>query len=218
MILKIKLLSAVASLMIAGKAGAATFLAANVVTGKGDADSLFQNDNGSLSSGGIVSIGYFPSGYLIAVDPDSFQTTVSNFTIVASGITGTLATTLGDSFPGYVEGARVALPQITEGNSLLNRDLYVFAGNASTLTGSTNAGLKKIGVIADDVPNEAEYTANPYRGDAPLIGRVGTFTGDAGGQGSSTYTTLQFAQVVPEPSSAILGLLGALGLLRRKRN
>jgi PEP-CTERM motif len=218
MTLKIKLLSAVATVTIAGNASAATFLAANVVTGNGDSDSLFQNSDDSLSSGGIVSIGYFPSGYLIAVDPVSFRTTLSNFTSVASGVTGTLSTSLGAAFRGYVEGAPVVLPTITEGNSLLNRDLYVFAGNASTLTDSTSFGLKKVGVIADDVPNEAQYTANPFRGDAPLVGRVGTYTGDAGGLGSSTYTTLQLAQVVPEPSSALLGFLGALGLLRRKRS
>jgi MYXO-CTERM domain-containing protein len=43
---------------------------------------------------------------------------------------------------------------------------------------------------------------------------------DSGGNGSSDYGALngiQIVSVVPEPSAALLGLLGMVGLFRRRR-
>jgi hypothetical protein len=211
--MKLKLAIASAVFAFTMSSQAASVVVSNV--GDGLTDVLFQNGDGSLLSGGVVAIGYFPAGY-------TFTTTtaaVTDFITMASALAGSLSDTLGASFAGYVEAAPVVSSPatITVGNALLGRALYVFIGDASTLATSTNFALQQSGAIADDVPNDQLYTANLSGAPTPVFGTVGTFTGDAGGQGSSTYSTLQIA-AIPEPSAALLGAIGALGLLRRRRN
>ncbi len=74
------------------------------------------------------------------------------------------------------------------------------------------------GVLTGDEPSPQNITGNiSIGGNVILSGGTGTFIGDAnfaGGEGS--YNTLKLA-TVPEPSAAILGAIGALGLLRRRR-
>ncbi len=65
------------------------------------------------------------------------------------------------------------------------------------------------------MPDEKEYTINPS-GLIPLIGTLGIYNGDAGG-GEGEYKTLK-TTLIPEPSAALLGSLGVLVLLRRRRN
>jgi PEP-CTERM motif len=216
--MKINLVSAILLTLLVDNLSAATFIVSNVVNGDGTTDSLYQDSDGSLLNGGLVSIGYFPAGYLVQSNTSNIEATIANFTSVTSFATGTNSSSLNGSFAGYVEGPAVLGSTITAGNALLGRELYIFAGNAATLATSTKFGLKQIGTILDDDPFANQYTANPFGGDAPVIGKTGSYTGDAGGVGVSTFTTLQLVQVVPEPSSAFLASLGVLGLLRRRRN
>ncbi len=99
---------------------------------------------------------------------------------------------------------------------MLGRALYLFVGNGVTLTSSTFYGLQQIGTILSDDPFPQTYVSSqvpisPVAG----IGSVGTFTGNASGSGSATYSTLVVG--FPEPSTTLLGVEGALGFLRRKR-
>ena len=214
--MKLKLTLTLASVIVLSQANAATYLVSNVVNGNGTTDALFQNVDNSLLNGGIVAIGYFaggaPSSSLVDI-----STTISSFTLRASALTGSSSASLGGSFAGYVEADLVSGASITEPNTLLGQSMYVFVGNAATLGASTAWALASIGTIQDDVPNEQQYTAQPF-GVTPLIGSVGSFTGNAGGQGSSIFTTLKLAQAIPEPSAALLGAIGAMALLRRRRN
>lgn len=206
--LKLAIASAMMALTVASQA--ATYTVSNV--GDGMTDVLFQN-GASLLDGGIVSLGYFPSGYTFT----TAAAAVTNFTSLTSALAGSFSDTFGASLPGYVEAATFQGTTIATGNALAGRALYVFAGNAATLAGSTGFGLQQVASIALDEPLEQAYTANLVGAPAPIFGTVGSYTGDAGGQGSSTYTTLNVA-AIPETSTALLGAIGALGLLRRRRN
>ena len=206
-----------ALLAAAIQANSAIYIATNVIGGVAATDALFQNSNNTLLTGGIVSLGYFPTNaYVPSSNLALLSTTIADFIPVASGIAGTNSADLGGSFAGFVQGDPVqTASKITGADPLLGRSLYVFVGNALTLQTSTTWALKQVATITDDNPNERTYLANPLGGAAPVIGTIGSITGDAGGQGSGTFSTLHM--VVPETSSVLLGALGMLGLLRRRR-
>ena len=213
--MKMKLAFAAALVAMASNASAAVFAVSNVTTGYGYSDALFQLEDNSLSNGGIVAMGYFsgtPSGNLVDI-----ATTVGDFTILASGLTGSYSESLGGSFAGYIEEI-VQGASIIEPNSLIGKSLYVFAGNASTLAASTQWALVQVGTIFSDDPVEQTYVAQAFS-LTPIIGTVGSYTGNASGlaSGSEAYTTLKLVSAVPEPTAALLGAFGALGLLRRRR-
>lgn len=214
--MKLKSTLALVTVAFLSQANAAQYLVSNVVNGIGSTDALYQNVDNSLLSGGIVALGYFASG-TPSSSLDDIAITISSFTLQASALAGSNSDSLGGSFAGFVEANLVDGADITAGNSLLGKSVYIFVGNASTLAGSTAWALAPVGTIVDDVPVENQYTAQPF-GVTPLIGSVGSFTGNAGGQGSSTFTTLKLAQAIPEPSAALLGAIGAMALLRRRRN
>lgn len=207
--LKLTFVAAFAALTI--NAGAANYLVSNVVTGT-NGDVLIQNGNGTLSSGGIVAIGYF-SGIVPSSNVANIATTISSFTLQTFSLTGSFSADLEGAFPGYVQGDIVSSALITDPNALIGQLVYLFAGNGATLASSTEWVLAAIRPIADDLPLPQQYTANAAEVQAPLFGNFGTFTGAVNGD-SATYRTLQF---VPEPSSALLGAIGALALLRRRR-
>lgn len=209
--MKLKLVFASALMALTVSSQAATYIVSNVVDGLTDV--LFQAADNSLLDGGIVAIGYFQTGYSFTTSTDA----VTNFTTLASAFSGSPSDGLGGSFKGYVEGASVPGLTITTGNPLLGVPLYVFVGNSSTLAASTAFGLQKVATFAEDFPDDLTYTANLTGAPTPVFGTVGSYTGNAGGQGSSTYATLQLA-AVPEPSTTLLGAIGALALLRRRRN
>lgn len=209
--MKLKLVFASALMALTVSSQAATYIVSNV--GDGLTDVLFQAADNSLLDGGIVAIGYFQTGYSFTTSTDA----ITNFTTLASALSGSPSDTLGGSFKGYVEGSLEQGSSILNGNALLGVPLYVFVGNSSTLAASTAFGLQKVNTFANDAPLEQSYTANLAGGPTPVFGTVGSYTGDAGGQGSSTYATLKLA-AVPEPSTALLGAIGALALLRRRRN
>jgi MYXO-CTERM domain-containing protein len=205
---------------------AATMIVSNVALGPGD--TLYANRNNSLMNGGIVTMGYFPASVLLA-DIDTIQelyTQLNNFTVVTSAAPGTLSAQLQTSNPGYADQAAatsVGTVSVTNSSPLLGRQIYSIVTNFATLgqaasaplTDTSEFALVAIGAFGDDVPFENQYSSNPA-GKAPIIGTLGAFNGDAGA-GDGAYLTLRM-DAVPEPSAALLGALGALGLLRRRRN
>ena len=194
---------------------AATALVSNVVAGPGD--TLYADSSGSLLSSGIVTVGYFGSGFDVNANLADQGSLVGSFTSVTSQQFGQSVTDLGGGiFAGYVQGTIDAIGNITTGNALLGRALYSFIGNAATLAGSTEVALVLLQNIGDDVPTEQAYSGNPA-GLTPTIGTIGSFMGDASGSGSATHPTVQTAVLVPEPSTLLLSAFGVLGLLRRKR-
>jgi hypothetical protein len=212
--MKIKLLSLAILGVFSVQANAATFAINNVVVGPGD--TLYANSSNTLLGGSIVTFGTFTDGFDVNASLLNYPLLVSNFDPFTSGLTGNFSDSLGGAFAGYAEYGPFDNGIITGLNPLLGKTLYSLIGNFATLAGSEELALLSFGPIKDDVPFSYNYSANPGEVTAVLIGKPSVFVGDAGG-GTGTYLTIQTVPV-PEPSAALLGALGALGLLRRRRN
>lgn len=205
---------------------AATMLVQNVSDGPGDM--LWALNNNSLMSSGSIVMGYFAAN----VTPAQINTipglvaNLGSFTAITSVTPGAVGPTLGVGAAGYAEGpdvAGVTVPggAIVVGSPLLGRVVYEIATSAANLSAATTAdqfALLSFGAFLGDQPIEQSFNGNP-KGIVPIISDGnGTFVGDATfGGGAGTYSTLKLA-VIPEPSAALLGAIGALGLLRRRRN
>jgi hypothetical protein len=215
--MKIKTTLIALSSLLAGvvASNAAGIMVVNISAGPGD--TLYATSTNTLMNSGMVTMGYFPSTITTA-DIDTLPELLLNlnsYTTITSARPGSPNTLLGSSNPGYVDQADfTSIGNITGVNPLLGRMLYSIVTNGNTLTGNTEYALLAIGAIKDDVPVENQYVSNPT-GLAPIIGTIGAFNGDAGA-GPGTYGTLKML-AVPEASTALLGALGALGLLRRRR-
>ncbi len=206
---------------------AATVTIANVQYGHdqstpadADPDTLWANANGSLMTTGKVSVGYFgPSVTVDQIDTiEELFAKLGGFTILAYATPGN---STAFAAPGYIaENPSASFSPA----SLVGRTLYAIATDASSLSVATLTSAYSMfafGTLIADELNENDYTANPA-GLTPIIGSLDTFTGDPGGDateafGSGTYSTLKLV-AVPEPSAALLGAVGALALLRRRRN
>ena len=219
--MKMKKTLIVASALVAGAltSNAASYALFNVAGGPG-VDTLWANADGTLMNGnGFVTMGYFATNPL-TTDIDTIAELValkSTFTAVQ---TATPGLSINFAAAGYLaEDAVSSGALITGANSgLIGRKLYAIASNAADLASATELNyfsLFEVATIGDDSPIEQQYVANPA-GVTPIIGELDS--GDFGdlGLGEGTYTTLKLVGV-PEPSAALLGALGALGLLRRRR-
>lgn len=215
--MKIKRTILAATLAMMTPTFAGVYYLSNVVTGDGSADVLIQKHDGSLLTGGILAMGYFPAGYAIAPGIENIHTTISNFTILTSSAVGSFSVSLGAAKPGYVEADNLAGPIITDTDPLIWQPLYVFCGDAATLDGSSQWALKRVATIMDDVPMEYWYSANPKGGWGPNVGSIGSFTGDASGMAAPNARVFQTLQMVPEASTALLAAFVSCGLFRRRR-
>lgn len=211
------LLLAVAGLILGSASSQAAQYALFNANAGPSTDTLWANVDGSLmDGGGFVTIGYFADG-VVVTDIPSLLANVGTFTALQTHTPNTSNGSTIFSGPGYVAQDYSSFPLVAAGNALIGRSLYAIASDAATLAAATNANgfsMFFVDTIKEDSPVENQYTANPA-GVVPVIGQLGTFTGDAG-LGDGTYTTLQLV-VVPEPSAALLGAFGVLGLLRRRR-
>jgi hypothetical protein len=212
------------SLVVAGLAAAtlssnaAIFQLINVQGGPG-VDTIWANVNGSPMTSGFVTMGYFQSGVsleMINTIPELVtQLQIpSNFTAVQTAVPGT---STDFAAPGYLAEQGASAGAVPTGSPLIGRAIYVIASDAANLasiTGLSGFSMFTVGSFLADDPLEVTYTGNPA-GNAPIIGVPGSFTGDLG-LGEGTTSSLRLV-AVPEPSAALLGALGALGLLRRRR-
>lgn len=165
---------------------------------------------------GVIAYGFFSTDDLSGVSTSTDL--VALFTQY-----GAVQTFGGASTGGNRSVFNNALNQ-TIGSTFNTKSIYMFAGNGSTLTGSTQFLVVKMDTatfaIGDDTANAVTpktITLNPGNSTTLLgseITNVFTTNTDA-----STTAGWQMAALapVPEPSAALLGMLGALGLLRRRR-
>jgi hypothetical protein len=143
----------------------------------------------------------------------STTSTGSNFDSSLSALITAVNTVDSSSNPGVVRSANFTNGAITSGassqyGSASNKTyLFLVAENGGFITG--------IGAYTgSNVPATGSLTFNPaFCGDTLGVG-TSVLTAASGGQPISGF---QLA-AVPEPSAALLGALGALGLLRRRRN
>jgi hypothetical protein len=161
-----------------------------------------------------VTAGFGTQGFSVTTDG---STSLSSFLVAVGGYSGgvfTPFTSVADS--GKVSGVLTA----TSPSSLNSQVLNLFVGNGTTVADSTqyvilspNAGT----TFPSDVTQATGVTYAATLGSGQtLVTSVGaTWSANktlGGGAGAGLIT------FVPEPSSALLGAIGALGLLRRRRN
>ena len=204
---------------------AATFFISNV--GNGPGDTLYADKNNTPLAAGFTAIGYFTSPVLqTSIDTIGglqSQLLLGTFTTVTS----TSDLTAGGLGNGYVDTSvsPVDLGSITGSNALIGRTIYLITTNQSSLTNFANGSgtnnqvaLVNFGTILDDVPDVQQYTGNPAAPATVVIGSAGTYEETSSGYlGDGTYNTLKLS-AIPEPSAALLGAIGAMALLRRRRN
>ena len=138
-----------------------------------------------------------------------------------------------------ISGDLSAVNTLAEFQALMTNDTLAVAGrqnltvtNGALTSTGTNTELGTIGnnvylwiqssdgnsyglYQGADIPSLGTYTLTPA-GTSDLIGTSVFAAASAGGNVVSGYQ-LAFTAPIPEPSAALLGALGALGLLRRRR-
>lgn len=178
-------------------------------TAAGDA---FPTGGGTSAGPGVVAFGIFSTDQL-----SNLQTTnlVSAFT--GFGNTATFNSTGTTGNRSVYTSPQTA--QVT-GSPFNGQNVYLFAGNGTTFSNSTQFLVVKSGfqfsAAQDSVPTPQVWTIRPDNSTL-LFGTSATNVQTANTDTSVT-AGWQMATPVPEPSAAILGSLGALVLLRRRRN
>lgn len=220
-------LTAATFVAIAGVASAATITSATTGSGGditgGSARAVYDTSGSALGFGtGFVGVGFFTSAPNFATD--SAATIEGLFSQLGSS--GTMGLTLGTfSIDGLFSIA--ASDGIGGGNNdeFIGQNIITVIGNGNSIAASTELlVVSSATTFAADAPS---FTAsvNFQTGDGTSV-LFGSNSYDASGPGgeiipgqafTGASNSYQTAALVPEPSMALLGALGVLGLLRRRR-
>ena len=182
----------------------------------GGTSHVLTGSGGNLAAGsGFAALGVFgidDAAISAAGASGDFGAVKAGFTQFGNSLTVGF-NNLDGLFQGLVNGA------ISGGDAFAGNSVYAVVGNASSLADSAELMVFKASSSfqADPAPTD-NINLNPANGSA-LIGSIGTTT--LNGNDFASYALAGGAgggPVVPEPSSALLGLLG-LGFVafRRKR-
>jgi hypothetical protein len=179
-------------------------------TTAGDA---FTTGGGTSAGPGVVAIGFFTTDSLSTVNsPASLISLFVQFgnagTFAAAGATGSRSV--------FSSAQNVTVG----GTQFADKFIYLFAGNGTTFANSTEFLVVKhdtvtFGSVSDANPAPTAFTLRPDVSTA-LFGSEGAIVQTANTDGSATVGWTMAAPV-PEPSAALLGLLGIAGLIRRRR-
>ncbi len=215
-----KIKAKIIALMIIAPAAsqAGTIITSNIQNADGDI--VLTDASGVLLSTGIVSAGYFTTGFDVstAVLTNDFVSLYSNFISLTSGAIGQTTLQFGSDIAGFFEtpNTNYGAPTV----DMLGKTLYSFFGDGATLNTSSQFALVQFAETIDaDTPLPDANDLNLFVGApfAVLIGSTGgTASVDLNPIGLGTVTNPTLA-LVPEPSVALLGAFGVLGLLRRRR-
>ncbi|MDP3851285.1 MAG: hypothetical protein Q8Q59_12325 [Luteolibacter sp.] len=235
-----KLLSiAGVAIALLASANAATISGSGIVD-VGGGDTLILGITGSKVASGIASSGYF------TITDAQVATLSSTYSTAPGSVDGIAArSSLISAFVGLANDDFVTGGTVTFGGAIpgvytltadlgllgtsyagLNKVLYTFFGDGADLSSSAGLGLAlHTGVTLDRDDNVATPDSNdiglgiPYQ--ALIRGATTATTYDPSqifGEPTAPISAGAFQLVgVPEPSAALLGALGALGLLRRRR-
>lgn len=177
------------------------------------AGTAFPTGGGTSGGAGVVAFGFFTTDDFSSVT--SAGDLVSLF--VQFGNSGTFAAA---SATGNRSVFSLAQSQAVGGTQFADKFIYLFAGNGSTFANSTEfliakSGSATFGQVSDATPTPTTFTIRPDN-SAALFGVEGAIVQTANTDTSAT-PGWTMAQIVPEPSVALLGALGMFGLLRRRR-
>ena len=187
-------------------------MAGNAFRGGTLPGAAFTGTTGGISAGpGVIGFGIFSTDTLTGLSPTNL---VAAFTVFGGTVAFNTAGTTGNRSV-YTDPHGLTVT----GSVFAGKNIYLFAGNGTSLALSTEFVVAKSAFLfnaADDaLPTPTVYTIRPDN-----------YTLLYGSSIANVYTASTDTSVtpgwqmygVPEPSAALLGALGALGLLRRRRN
>lgn len=167
-----------------------------------------------LQSAGVVAFGIFTSTDAELMAATSLTSLVNAFSIFGSPGTFNAAGPTGQlGLFGRNTSTTVA------GSAFDGKSIYAFAGNGTTFANSTELAIIKsqtmFAAAQDQIPTAATVTLTMATTSliwGVKLENLKTTTADV-----SVTPAWGMAMAVPETSTALLGALGALGLLRRRR-
>jgi MYXO-CTERM domain-containing protein len=211
---------AIAALSLVVSANAATLVPYNsgvFVNPNFTSGSVLVSDTGaSLGNTGRVAVVYATTGTLNI----TATTTASEMLGQLSLASPTISTINAGLLNGSNNG-------VDTGNALVGRQIYILMGNNQTILSSTAIALYTAGTLfpTQDGAGNATSPVIEVRPDSGVVfggARVATGIaapfGNANGKLSVALVSTNDLASIPEPSAALLGALGVLGLLRRRRN
>lgn len=183
---------------------------------------IFFDASGDSLGTGFVAVGYFQtltSGQFATTTSAQFA---SDFSILGSASNSLTYTGFGpeNAIEGIVSlSASASTPT---GNPFVGKTAYVLVGNGSSLATSTQLFIMATGISIPADPS-TPITIDMSAGTTPGTVQMGVdnhngavFIGN-NNAGSITNGYRLATIFIPEPSTALLGAIGALGLLRRRR-
>jgi hypothetical protein len=175
-------------------------------------------------SGTIVAVGWYNTGFDVnaAVTANNYASlsSASNFNVLVTTLTGETSNDFSSDIAGFY--ATTQQDYGTPTVDMLGKQLYVLFGNGATLAAATTqyALVRFNDTIDADTPfadsNTLQLSGGSY---SILAGTTGTAIVDLssiGGSANESNTSLNLV-AIPEPSTGLLGALGMVGLLRRRR-
>ena len=190
----------------------------------GNADFVIALGGVKISSG-FAGTGFFSvtdsavSSYILSKDWTSLKTAFTP-TIGTDDFHSGLDNQTGN---GNLAGVFLINNSNFDPSSYLTKSIYTFMSGAASVAatdGGAFALFKHSQTLTADptsppIPNS--YALNLKNGTL-LVGESGTSTVDLTGFGGSASVSVASINIVPETSSTLLGAMGALLLLRRRRN
>lgn len=167
---------------------------------------------GGISAGaGVVAFGVF------STDDLTGATTPSELIGLFTQFGGTVA--FNQAGPVGNRSVFSSAQNVTvTGSDFAGKVIYLLAGNGSTLEGSSQFLVLKstlaFNTVSDDTPTPTVLTISPANSSV----LIGSAVANVQTTNTDTTTTAGWEMaVIPEPSTALLGLLGLAGMMRRKR-
>jgi len=192
-----------------GLSQAAVVITASTYTGPTVGIALLGDTAAPLTSGNRCwSVGWYPVGFNFATATPA--TILSNFTYFGAAA----QVTNWQGNVGISSNISMTLP--ANDTTYTGKVIYTLVGNATTLAAAT-----EFAVLTNNTTFPVVDGAGNGSGAIATLTSASVKYGTVLSQGNFTEPSgMTFAsgvQLVPEPSAALLGALGVLGLLRRRR-
>lgn len=206
---------------------AATYALANA-TGGATTQSIVDKD-GVFVNGGSVTIGYYTAADLSYLTGATTTTALlQNFVSLGTSSVGPNAT----AAPNTLQGVFSVQASYTANGTTGGKVPFLLFGNAATFAASTQVAVIGFSGLATGnfVSADPSALSGNIRNSAATFtigtiykGTWGAFSGDpspgtAAPATPAPFYGLSLLEAVPETSTSLLGALGALALLRRRRN
>jgi hypothetical protein len=142
-------------------------------------------------------------------------------TIMAVGTAGNSGSISGFSNFTPITSKNFALVWFTQAAAQVGAGSYFGMMSLSDWLMPSDADGKTYTVSATDASNATSFYSSSTATTATQLGSTGFITGSGAAVASPASSNIVKGatfQIIPEPSAALLGAIGALGLLRRRRN